>query len=319
MSKKTILVVGGAGFIGSQVNQQLHQAKYETVVLDNLSRGHKGNVQRGHFFEGDMANSFLLDKIFSEYSIDAVMHFAGLLNVGESFKDPLRYYHQNVANTIQLIEAMTRHRINNFIFSSSAAVYGIPVENQISENHPLNPISPYGRSKLMIEQILKDCSDIRFCSLRYFNAAGGDPDGKLKNHTKFEFNLIPVILRCIKENRTVTINGNDYPTPDGTCIRDYIHVYDLASAHISAMEKLFLNGKSEHYNLGNGQGFSNLEVLNAIENITGQKVSRMFGPKRPGDPAVLVADAQKAYSELGWQPKYASLETIVAHAWQACV
>lgn len=319
--KKTVLIVGGAGFIGSHVNKMLQQAGYETIVLDNLSKGHRNAVSKGIFIQGDMADSACLDHIFSTYSIDAVMHFAAFIDVGESIFNPSSYYNNNVTHTLNLLNAMRRHSVRTFIFSSSAAIFGYPQEIPIPENHPCQPISPYGHTKLMVEQILKDYDkaySIKYCCLRYFNAAGGDPDGELKNFKSKESNLIPVALRSLKQpDGKITIFGNDYPTPDGTCIRDYVHVYDLGTAHILAMERLFAGHESASYNLGNGKGFSVLEVLQAVEKVTGLRLNIIQGSRREGDPPRLVADSSKAELELGWKPQYSSLEVMIEHAWRA--
>lgn len=321
MNKKTILVVGGAGYIGSYVNHLLHKSGYETIVLDNLSTGNRAAVIEGTFINGDMGDRTLLDKIFSSHKIDAVMDFAAHTDVGESVKNPLKYYLNNVSNTLQLLKAMVDHHVKLFIFSSTASLYGHPKTRFITEQTPCDPMNPYGETKLVIENILRDLDTtggLRYCSLRYFNAAGGDPEGKLKNYNRSSSNLIPRILHSIIEhNSTITINGTDYETPDGTCVRDYIHIADLASAHILAMEQLFSGGSSAYYNLGNGKGFSVREVIAAAEKATGKNLQVIEGPRRPGDPATTVADSQKAQRELGWKPQYPDLETIIAHAWQA--
>lgn len=318
---KRVLIVGGAGYIGSHVNEMLHRQGYETVVLDNLSRGHAETVLRGDFIEGEMADRALLYEIFTKYKIDAVMHFAACMEVGESVEKPLLYYQNNVSNTITLLEAMHRHRVNIFIFSSSAAVYGEPEVECIGEDQSCAPINPYGQSKLMVEKILQDLSnstDFQYCALRYFNAAGGDPLGELKNHRDRESNLIPIVLQQLKKGKNQAyIFGTDYPTPDGTCIRDYIHIDDLGDAHISAMEALMEGAPSGSYNLGNGQGFSVREVLDVIEVVTGLNLEIIESDRRPGDPPVLVASSQKAKKELKWKPKYSKLDEIVKHAWEA--
>ena len=318
---ETVLVVGGAGFIGSHVNKKLAECGYQTIVLDNLSRGDRRNVQQGLFIEGDMADTDLLDQIFTTHSIDAVMHFASYLEVSESVADPLKYYKNNVAGTLNLLEAMRRHHVDVFIFSSSAAVYGTMQEGAVKEGCLHRPVSPYGRTKLMIETILNDLnhsSSFRFCSLRYFNAAGGDPDGILKNYNKKEFHLIPVVLRSLQTpGKTISIFGTDYPTPDGTAIRDYIHVEDLATAHIAAMQKLFKGAPSNCYNLGTGRGFSVREVIAAVETVTKKRVQILIQERRAGDPAFVVASAEKARRELDWHPRYSSLEVMIEHAWLA--
>lgn len=321
MTKKMVLVTGGAGFIGSHVNKMLQKAGYDTVVLDNLTKGNRNTVIDGVFIEGDIASPKMLDNIFQNYPINAVMHFAALTDVGESVTDPLKYYQNNLAYTINLLDAMRRNNVKTFIFSSTAAIFGLPREKYITELHVCHPINPYGHSKLMVESILQEAdraNGIRSCCLRYFNAAGGDPDGIIKNYKTKESNLIPVILRSLKQpNGAVTIFGTDYSTSDGTCIRDYIHIEDLGTAHIVAMEKLLEGAPSCVYNLGNGQGFSVRQVIDATEKITGLKVKVIEGERRPGDPPILVASSEKAQRELGWQPKYPSLEDMITHAWQA--
>lgn len=320
-----VLVVGGAGFIGSNVNKILHEAGYYTIVFDNLSRGSREAVICGEFFFGDMANPADLKRVFSTYSIDAVMHFAAFTDVGESVINPSVYYRNNVVNTLNLLDAMVEFGVKQFIFSSSAAIFGLPQHKYIKESHPCAPINPYGETKLIVEKILRDYAHaygLKSCCLRYFNAAGGDPDNKVRNFRKKENNLIPIALRSLLDpNGFLTIFGTDYPTTDGTCIRDYIHVYDLAQAHISAMEQLFESppGQCYHYNLGNGNGFSVLEVINAVEKVTGRHLSVIKGGRREGDPPILLADSQKAFLELSWVPKYPQLEPMIEHAWNAMI
>lgn len=317
-TKSTILVVGGAGYIGSHVNKMLEDDGYQTVVLDNLSLGSRQAVTCGTFVQGDIGNRQDLDNIFTRFSIDAVMHFAALTDVGESMANPAKYYLNNVVNTLNLLEAMRHHGVNTFIFSSSAAIYGNPQRDLIDETHPCHPINPYGQTKLIIENILADYDrayGFKFSCLRYFNAAGGDPSGEIKNFKSKESNLIPLTLRSLLNPKgSITIFGTDYPTPDGTCIRDYIHVMDLGAAHILAMEKLLKDGISSTFNLGNGKGYSVREVIRSVEKVTGKKVNAIEGARRPGDPAVLLADSQKARRELGWVPQYSSLDTMIAHA-----
>jgi UDP-glucose 4-epimerase len=321
MKKNCILVTGGAGFIGSQVNKQLHQAGYSTVILDNLSCGNRGSVTKGHFIQGDIGDGLLLKKIFCDFPIDIVMHFAAFHDVGESVKYPLKYYDNNVAKSIKLLESMIENNVKKMIFSSSAAIFGYPLEIPLKESHPTQPINPYGCSKLMVEKILQDLDrayGLKFCSLRYFNAAGGDPDGEIKNYKMRDSNLIPLALRSLTESkRSLTVFGTDYPTQDGTCVRDYIHIYDLAEAHIAAMQQLLAGNPSSQYNLGNGQGFSVREVLHTIENVTGKSLDIIVGERRPGDAPVLIADSSKAHRELHWKPKFPDLPTIIEHAWKA--
>ena len=317
--EKCILVVGGAGFIGSHVNEHLYRHGYETVVLDNLSSGNREAVKHGTFILGDVGDSKLLDRIFADYSIDAVMHFAAFIDVGESVKDPIKYYINNVSNTLNLLKMMLLHDVKVFIFSSTAAIFGNPQAEYVTETHPREPINPYGRSKLMVETILKDMNDayqLKYCCLRYFNAAGGDPKRIIKNYKSKEANLIPIVLRSVIDEKEVTIFGTDYPTMDGTAVRDYIHVMDLAEAHIQAMKRLFEGMPSTNFNLGNGQGYSVNEVITTVRKITGRSVKTIVGSRRAGDPYKLVASSQKALMELNWKPKY-SLEAIIEDAWQA--
>jgi len=320
MKKKTILVTGGAGYIGSHANHMLHLAGYQTIVLDNLSSGNRKAVSEGTFIQGDINDKILLNKIFSENSIDAVMHFAAFIDVGESIKNPLKYYQNNVAASLNLFQIMLQHGVNKIVFSSTAAVIGNPIQNLIDETHACVPINPYGHSKLMVETILQDLAvayDLHFCILRYFNAAGGDPEGKRKNYSDHQSNLIPRILNNLKQgNATITIFGTDYPTPDGTCIRDYIHIDDLGRAHILAMEHLW-KGKSSLYHLGTGSGYSVRDVIAIAEKVTGKKIHAIEGDRRPGDPPILVANSAKAQRELNWEPRYSSLENMIADAWKA--
>ena len=320
MAQQTILVVGGAGFIGSQVNKMLNDSGYRTIVLDNLSTGSRKAITHGEFIKGDIADAHLLDSIFTKHKIDAVMHFAALIDVGESVSNPDVYYQNNVVSTLILLNAMQRHSIKIFIFSSSAAIYGLPINIPISEDHPALPINPYGRTKWMVEQILQDFDQaygLRFSCLRYFNAAGGDPSGIIKNYKTKEHNLIPIALRSLLNGSTISIFGTDYSTKDGTCIRDYIHVADLAIAHILAMKQLMTGSDSTIYNLGNGHGFSVRQVLETIQNVTKKKLKIIEGPRRPGDPPALVADASKAKEQLLWEPLYPRLDSMVEHAWKA--
>lgn len=321
MTKKTILVTGGAGFIGSHVNKMLHQANFDTIVLDNLSQGYRDSVIAGKLIQGDISDKKLLASIFTNYPIEAVMHFAAFTDVGESVKEPLKYYQNNFSHTLELLEILISFHIKKFIFSSTAAIFGVPQQQFVQENHPCNPINPYGQSKLEVEQVLRDlhqAHDLRYISLRYFNAAGGDPEGQIKYFKRQESNLIPKVLKSLlRGDAKATIFGVDYPTFDGTCIRDYIHIEDLGQAHLLAMQQLLAGADSNVYNLGNGSGYSVRQVLTAIEKVTGKKLHMTEGPRREGDPAILVADATKARQQLGWNPKYPDLESMIAHAWQA--
>lgn len=321
MKKNTILITGGAGFIGSCVNLMLADAGFNTVILDNLSTGNKQTVPNGKLIIGDLGDRFLLDQIFKEYPIDAVMHFAAKTNVGESVQNPSLYYQNNVASTLVMLDSMQVAGIKNLIFSSSAAVYGFLEKKELTEEMPCSPINPYGSSKLMIETILKDYEGaygIKSCSLRYFNAAGADPLGRIKYLQKNPGNLIPILLRCILENKPFTLFGDDYQTPDGSCIRDFVHIADIGQAHILALKKLLNSKASVCYNLGNKQGNSVLEVIAATEEVTGKKLEIIRGKRREGDPPQLIANAEKARKELGWAPKYPDIKEMIKHAWKAC-
>lgn len=317
--RKKVLVLGGAGFIGSYVNKLLDESGYQTIVLDNLSRGHQKMATRGLFVKGDLGNKDDLKEIFNQHQIDAVMHFAAHIDVGESVLNPAAYYENNVVNTLRMIETLVEFKINCLIFSSSAAVYGIPQADIIKEDHPCLPINPYGKTKLMVENILEDFDrayGLKYSCLRYFNAAGGDPQGEIKNFKTKEGNLIPLIVRNVKSGTPLTIYGTDYDTPDGTCIRDYIHIHDLATAHINAMEQLWKRRQSSIYNLGSQKGYSVKEVINATEKVVGKKVNVVEGKRREGDPAVLIANADKAKRDLGWQTQF-SLDAMIEHAWKS--
>lgn len=314
-----ILVVGGAGYIGSHMTKMLVETANEVVVLDSLVSGFRDAVLGGRLLVGDLADRALLDQVFSAHRFDGVMHFASSIQVGESVRQPAKYYRNNVANTLNLLEAMVRHGVGRLIFSSSAAIFGEPERLPIDEAHPVRPLSPYGRSKWMVEQALADYErayGLRYVTLRYFNAAGADPLGMLGERHKPETHLIPLVLRAASgRRRAVEIFGADYPTPDGTCIRDYVHVVDLCRAHLLALERLMDGGASGAYNLGNGSGFSVQEVIDAAQKVTGRTIAVKTAPRREGDPARLVADAARARRELCWRPVYPALETIVAHAW----
>lgn len=315
-----ILVVGGAGYIGSHLVKELVE-KEEVVVLDNLSTGHREAVDnRAIFVKGDLGNVDDLLMVFRSYPIKAVMHFAANSLVGESVVDPLKYYENNVASTIMLLKVMMRFKVKNFIFSSTAATYGIPNGDIIDETTPTAPINPYGRSKLMVEQVLADFSKaygLKYVVLRYFNAAGAHKSAVIGESHDPETHLIPIVLQHLLGQRDkVSVFGSDYETEDGTCIRDYIHVTDLASAHILALEALLSGEKSaEIYNLGNGLGYSVKEVIETCERVTGLKANIEMADRRPGDPARLVASSQKIDDELGWKAER-NLEQIIADAWK---
>lgn len=320
MPRKTVLITGGAGYIGSHANKMLSENGYATVVVDNLVYGHKEFVKWGEFVLGDLSNFDQLDMLFQHYKIDTVMHFAAYAYVGESVANPEKYYYNNVINTLNLLKAMRRHSVNQFVFSSSCATYGIPEKIPIPENHPQQPINPYGRCKLMVENILRDYTNaygLRYASLRYFNAAGADPKGEIGEAHNPETHLIPLILDAAHDqNKSISIFGTDYDTPDGTCIRDYIHVNDLARAHLLALEHLSNGANSDVFNLGIGDGVSVKEMIATVRQVTGKPIQVVEAPKRAGDPAVLVGSAEKARNILGWRPHYTDIEDIVKTAWQ---
>lgn len=315
-----ILVVGGAGYIGSHLVKELVKEK-EVVVLDNLSTGHRWAVdERAVFVEGDLGNQADLDRVFSTYRVEAVMHFAANSLVGESVVDPMKYYENNVAATLTLLKVMKKYEVRNFIFSSTAATYGIPGVDIITEETPTNPINPYGRSKLMVEHILRDYAGaygFQYVVLRYFNAAGAYDTAEIGENHDPETHLIPIILQhLVGERQSISIFGSDYNTPDGTCIRDYIHVTDLARAHILALDALLTGRKATAtYNLGNGLGYSVKEVIETCEKVTGKTANSLMAERREGDPARLVASSEKIFNELGWKAEY-SLEKIIASAWK---
>jgi len=315
-----VLVVGGAGYIGSHMVKYLSKAGHEVTTLDNLSNGYKNAVKYGQFVEGDIANSDLLNKLFSENSYDGVMHFASYIQVGESVEKPSMYYRNNVTNTQTLLDAMVEHGIKNFIFSSTAATFGEPDYTPIDEAHLQKPINPYGHSKLMVEQILSDFDHaygLKSVSLRYFNAAGADPEGELGERHIPETHLIPLVLQAASGRRdNITVFGADYDTPDGTCIRDYIHINDLCSAHLLGLKHLVSGGETRAYNMGNGQGYSIKELIDVAKEVTGSDFTVLMGERRDGDPARLVADSSLLQKELGWKPEYADLNVIIRHAWE---
>ncbi len=316
---KKILVVGGAGYIGSHMCKKLSESGYLPIVLDDLSRGHAQAVKWGSLVKGNMDDKELLSQLFTDNRISAVMHFAAYINVGESVTDPVLYYRNNVGSTVTLLKGMIDHGVKNFIFSSTAAVYGEPLDNPIFETHQCVPVNPYGRSKLMVEAVLKDFSEaygLNYISLRYFNAAGADPDGEIGEDHDPETHIIPLVLKtALGQRKQVNVFGDDYPTRDGTCVRDYIHIYDLASAHLLALEGL-LNGLSGgKYNLGNGVGYTVKEIIDVSQNVTGEMIPSKVVSRRPGDPATLIGSGDKAIKELGWKPRFADLETIIETAW----
>lgn len=314
-----ILVCGGAGYIGSHAVYALLKRNEEVVVVDNLATGHSESVLGGKLYIGDLRDEDFLDKVFSENNIEAVMHFAASSLVGESVENPFKYYENNVCGTLSLLKAMKKHGVKKIVFSSTAAVYGEPERIPIEEEDRTEPTNPYGETKLAIEKMLKwaDAAyGIKYVALRYFNVAGALETGEIGEDHSPETHLIPIILQVALGKRDkVMIYGNDYPTKDGTPIRDYIHVMDLVDAHILALEKLREENKSEVYNLGNGEGFTVKEVIEVARKVTGHPIPAEVTGRRPGDPAVLVASSKKAIEELGWRPKYASLEEIIESAW----
>lgn len=313
------LVVGGAGYIGSHINKMLHQNGIDTVVYDSLVYGHKEAVKWGKLEVGDLADEKRLDEIFTKYDIEAVFHFAAFAYVGESVEKPSKYYNNNVANTLHLLDAMVRHHVKYLVFSSTCATYGVPEQMPITEDMPQKPINPYGASKLMIERILADyhhAYGLNYCCLRYFNAAGSDPEGEIGESHDPETHLIPLILMAATgERECIKVFGTDYPTRDGSCIRDYIHVTDLADAHLRAMDYLKQGGASTCMNLGNCIGNSVLEVIEAAKEVTGREIPVVLSDRRPGDPPILVGSAKRAEELLGWKPQYGDIRTILSHAW----
>lgn len=316
---KTILVAGGAGYIGSHTVKYLLKNNYNVVVLDNLVYGHKEAVLTPNFENVDLADKNAINEVFKKYKIDAVIHFAAYTYVGESVTDPQKYYWNNVVNTLNILDAMVENNVKNIVFSSTCATYGNPQYTPIDEKHPQSPINPYGKTKFMMEQIMADYDTaygLKYFALRYFNAAGADAQGELGESHDPETHLIPLVLKAIKGDIPhITVFGTDYETEDGTCIRDYIHVEDLADAHMLAVEKLFNTGKSDYINLGTGIGTSVKEIIEAAESVTGKEVPVKYGERRIGDPPKLYAANQKATEVLNWKPKYTKIEEIIKTAW----
>lgn len=315
-----ILVTGGAGYIGSHTVRELRDRGQDVVVFDNLSTGHIEAIDGVNFVQGDLFDVDLLRETFLRYNVDAVIHFAAYSLVGESMVNPLKYYRNNVSGTLSLLEAMVAENVKYLVFSSSAATYGNTGAELISEKSPQNPTSVYGMTKLMMEQLMADFDSaygLKYVALRYFNAAGAHESGTIGEDHNPESHLIPIIMQVLNGKREkLGIFGDDYPTPDGTCIRDYIHISDLADAHIKAVESLRAGAQSTAYNLGNGNGFSVKEVVDTVEKVVGKEVKNEITPRRAGDPAVLVASSEKIKRELGWKPRYDSLEKIVSSAWK---
>lgn len=316
-----ILVVGGAGYIGSHMLKLLRESGEDHLVFDNFEHGHREALQGSNAVQGDLRNANDLLELFAKHeNIDVVMHFAAYISVGESVREPSKYWHNNTTGVLNLLDTMRIGGVNKFVFSSTAAIFGEPKYVPIDEGHPKNPTSPYGHSKLAVESMLTDFDKgfgLKSVCLRYFNASGADPSGTIGEDHDPEEHLIPVaMLSALGQRPPMKVFGDDYDTPDGTCVRDYIHVLDLASAHLSAVKHLRDGGESRRYNLGNGKGFSVREVLDTVEKVIGKPVPREDAPRRPGDPATLIASSAKIAADWGWKPHYPDLETIVAHAWE---
>ena len=314
-----VLITGGAGYIGSHCNRYFAERGIDTVVLDNLSDGHQEAVIVGEFVKGDFGDRDLMDTLLTKYSFDAIVHFAAFADVADSVARPQRYYDNNVTKMIALLDAAVAHHVHHVVFSSSAATFGEPQYVPIDEKHPQNPINPYGRTKLIGEQILADYEKaygLHSCSFRYFNAAGDSSDGRIGEAHNPEHHLIPLIIRAAMEQKPLKVFGSDYDTRDGSCIRDYVHVDDLAAAHYLGLKYIMEHNVSEQFNLGSSNGFSVLELINAFEDVTEQRVPYELADRRPGDPAVLVAANQKAKDLLGWKPKFSDVKTILRDAWK---
>jgi UDP-arabinose 4-epimerase len=313
------LVTGGAGYIGSHTAKALSQSGFQPVVIDNLSTGHRWAVKWGPFVEGDISDSTVLRRAVEEYNIEAVVHLAAYALVGESMQNPRKYFHNNVVSSLAMLDVLVEAGVNAIVFSSTCATYGMPLRLPIDESHPQAPVNPYGESKLFVEKMLRwygETYGLRSVCLRYFNAAGADPEGEIGEDHDPETHLIPLVIQAaLGQGPAVKIFGSDYPTPDGTAIRDYIHVADLSAAHVSAIRYLLDGGKSLSLNLGTGTGNSVLEVIAAVEQIGGRTVPRIENPRRAGDPASLVAKSDCAREALSWSPRYGKLKEIVETAW----
>ena len=316
------MVTGGAGYIGSHTVRLLLEQGYDVSVVDDLSKGYRHNVPSGRLFQLNLRETSALAELIRQTRPEAVIHFAAFIAVGESMREPARYFSNNVCGSLSLLDAMVRNGVRHMVFSSTAAVYGNPDASPIEETFPIRPVNAYGESKVMVERLLHWFDEVHHLTsvcLRYFNASGADPEGRLGEEHEPETHLIPLILRAVKTGEPITVFGDDYPTPDGTCIRDYIHVNDLAQAHILAVEYLLNGGVSDQFNVGTGTGRSVLEMIHAVEEVTGRKVPYVFGPRRDGDPPALVAASEKLRTRLGWTPRYTELQTIVDHAWKFAV
>ncbi len=315
-----VLIIGGAGYIGSHIVKRVLERGMQTIVFDNLQTGHREAVIGGTFIQGDIGDERILQEIFAAHEIDSVIHMAADCLVGDSMKDPLKYFNNNVSKGLNLLGAMLKHNVNKMVFSSSAAVYGNPTRVPIEEDSPPLPVNPYGETKLIFEKILESCKvahGLQYISLRYFNAAGADPDGLIGEDHHPETHLIPTVLMALlKKGRKVPIYGTDYDTPDGTCIRDYIHIVDIAEAHILALEALHGGEGSDIFNLGNGKGFSVKQIIQMASTVTGRTIPVIETQRRPGDPPILIASSEKIGRKLGWFPRYEKLEDIIATAWR---
>ena len=315
-----VLVVGGAGYIGAHMCKTLAEQGYEVIVCDDLSTGHRAALRWGQFVEATIGDTAALDALFAKHRPDAVMHFAACSLVGESVSNPLKYWRNNVSNTLNLLDAMRRHRVERFVFSSTAAIFGEPKSDLIAENHPTQPLNPYGHTKLAVERALEDaCAayGLRAAALRYFNAAGADPSALIGESHEPETHLIPRLLRrAAGEAMDVRIFGDDYPTADGTCVRDYVHVNDLAEAHLGALCQLDQQPGFQRYNLGNGAGYTVRQIVAAVEEVIGRSLDIPVGERRPGDPTTLVASSAHARAVLGWQPRHTDIRSIIETAWR---
>jgi UDP-glucose 4-epimerase len=319
VNPRKILVTGGAGYIGSHTVRLLLRQGYDVAVADDLSKGYLHNVPDGRLYRLNISETAALADVLRQTGCEAVVHFAAFIAVGESMREPERYFANNVGGSLSLLTAMAQAGVKHIVFSSTAAVYGIPDATPIREDFPIRAVNPYGESKVMVETLLRWFDEIHHITsvcLRYFNASGADPEGHLGEEHEPETHLIPLLLRAVLTGRPITLFGADYDTPDGTCIRDYIHVDDLARAHILALEHLISGGPSDQFNVGTGTGHSVLEMVRAVEEVTGRKVPYVLGPRREGDPPVLVAASEKLRTRLGWTPQYTDLHSIVEHAWR---
>jgi UDP-glucose-4-epimerase GalE len=319
VNPRKILVTGGAGYIGSHTVRLLLQQGYDVAVADDLAKGYRHNVPEGRLNQIDICQTAALAELLRQTQCEAVVHFAAFIAVGESMREPERYFANNVGGSLSLLTAMLQAGVKHIVFSSTAAVYGDPHASPIREDFPIHAVNPYGESKVMVETMLRWFDQIHHITsvcLRYFNASGADPEGHLGEEHEPETHLIPLLLRAVLTGQPITLFGDDYNTPDGTCIRDYIHVNDLAKAHILALEYLMSGGPSDQFNVGTGTGHSVLEMVRAVEQVTGKKVPYTIGPRREGDPPALVAASQKLRTRLGWRPQYTDLLSIVEHAWR---